>query len=267
MKVRKINGLFDDIDPFCELIEGLSINDFDIKVAKSTPKPDEAIDTKSAWKNSSISAAVYLILKPESTKELESLNVNDVKEYIFKYDSLRNVGIEEKVYYISDYIRHEVKFTGLRTKEKKKQKYLKVFNDFMEDFKSKTKDQIVKELIDLANERLERKLNNSNEKFEREHVDLYTDNRYENAWKTDWNEDENLKSLKSEKEKIAEQISKLEKELSDLSKKEKDVKIEIGMKSLEDEGKDLPQSVKDKIKEKFDSKDVWRHSGIRRRGF
>ena len=96
--------------------------------------------------------------------------------------------------------RVEFKFTGIRTRKKKIEKYDGIYDSFIKDIPRIT-EIFTNKLLDIINDYLKGQVSNINERYTRNHIELFTDDTYED-WEKEFNSSEELIKVQKEKEEL-----------------------------------------------------------------
>lgn len=251
MRLKKTKSLFSDGDPFIKIKEPFTVNDFDFKIFKPKTKITDDGDLKFSL-GKSFGGSVAILLKPEVVDYIKEFGLDPSQ--MFQVNDFFSRGKERLSLYKSIYS-DDVKFTGIRNKERKKRRYIKRFNSFKEDFDNKV-DGIISGLIDDANESLEYRVKENNKDYISGHMDIFTTPKYEHAWEKEFKKDPEITKLEEESNKIKNEIKKLESKLKSVEKKESKSKSEI-MKTKVKEF-DLPKELKEDILKKLNSGESWK---------
>jgi hypothetical protein len=256
MKIEKTESLFNNGKEYLTIVEGITQDDVIVKTSQSEKNVDRAVDAKYSF-DRSLWMSVYVVFKPETVEVLKSINPQ-----LLKCVKLSQAIREEKESYnMHETHRLEFKFTGIRTRKKKIEKYDGIYEAFIKDIPRLT-DLFTNKLLDIINDYLKGQVSDINEKYTRNHVELFTDDTYEYAWKEEFIGSEELVKAQKEKEDLAKQIAELNSKMTSLNSKITKVKCDITKKSLSEE--ELPSEVVDKINEKYTKGEAWRIYGTRR---
>jgi hypothetical protein len=258
MKIEKIESLFNNDKEYLTIVEGITQDDVIIKTSTS-PKKEEAVDSRYSFDRTNY-ASVYVVLKPEMVEVLKSINPGLLKCFGYS-DVMRE---EEKSYNLHDTQSFSFKFTGIRTREKKIEKYNKVYQAFLDNVPHVT-EILSTRLISKVNDYLKAQVEDINDKYVRNHVELFTSDTYEDAWTQEFTTNQELVKTQKEKKELAKQIVELNSKLSSLNNKITTTKCEITKNYLDKE--ELPTEVLDKINEKYDNDEAWKIYNRRRLGF
>jgi len=254
MNIKTSDSLFNNDREFLTILEGITKDDVMVK-SSITPKNEEVVDSKYSFDRTNW-ITVYVVLKPEIVEVLESLNPILLK--CFTYSGVMSEN--EKTYNLHETKRFDFKFTGIRTRKKKVEKYNDVYQNFL-DSKPRITEVLTTELLSKVNDYLKNTVEGVNEKYTRNHVELFTSDTYKKSWENDFNSNEELVNTIKEKEELAKQIKELNTKMSSLDKKITTIKCEITKDELSKE--ELPSEVVEKINEKYAKGEAWRIYGTR----
>lgn len=259
MNIEKTESLFTNDKEYLTIVEGITQDDVIVKTSHSEKNVDRAVDAKYSF-DRSLWMSVYVVLKPEIVETLESINPQ-----LLKAVKLSQILREEsECYNMHETHRVEFKFTGIRTRTKKIEKYDGIYDTFIQDIPRIT-EIFTNKLLDIINDYLEGQVSKINERYTKNHVELFTDDTYEDAWEKEFNGSEELIKVQKEKEELEKQIDELRSKMSSLNSKITNIKCDITKKSLIEE--ELPTEVVSKINEKYDDNEAWRIYSKRRFSF
>jgi len=250
MKIEKTESLFNNDKEYLTILEGITQDDVIVKTSNSEKNADRAVDSKYSF-DRSLWASVYVVLKPEIVETLKSINPQ-----LLKCTQLSQILREkEECYNRHETYRLEFKFTGIRTRKKKIEKYEGVYDTFIKDLPRVT-ELFTNNLLGIINEYLVGQVSYINETYTRNHIELFTDDTYEDAWKEEFTNNEELIKIQKEKEELSKEIAKLKEKMSCLNTQITNIKCEITKKSLSEE--ELPSEVVEKINNKYDNGEAWK---------
>ena len=169
MKIEKTESLFNNDKEYLTILEGITQDDVIVKTSNSEKNADRAVDSKYSF-DRSLWASVYVVLKPEIVETLKSINPQ-----LLKCTQLSQILREkEECYNRHETYRLEFKFTGIRTRKKKIEKYEGVYNTFIKDLPRVT-ELFTNNLLGNINEYLVGQASYINETYTRNHIELFTD--------------------------------------------------------------------------------------------
>ena len=259
MKIEKTESLFNNDKEYLTIVEGITRDDVVVKNSNSEKNVERAVDSKYSF-DRSLWMSVYVVLKPEIVETLKSINPQ-----LLKVAKLSQILREkEECYNMHETHRVEFKFTGIRTRKKKVEKYDGIYDDFIKDIPRLT-EIFTNKLLVIINDYLKHQVSDINERYIKNHVELFTDDTYEDAWKEEFSGSEELIKVQKEKEELAKQIAELNSKMSSLNSQITNIKCDITKKSLSEE--DLPTEVVSRINEKYDNNEAWRIYSKRRFSF
>ena len=177
MNIEKTESLFSNDKEYLTIVEGITKDDVIVKTSHSEKNVDRAVDAKYSF-DRSLWMSVYVVLKPEIVETLRSINPQLLKA-IKLSQILRE---ESECYNMHETHRVEFKFTGIRTRKKKIEKYDGIYDTFIQDIPRIT-EIFTNKLLDIINDYLEGQVSKINERYTKNHVELFTDDTYEDAWK------------------------------------------------------------------------------------
>ena len=259
MNIEKTESLFSNDKEYLTIVEGITQDDVIVKTSHSEKNVDRAVDAKYSF-DRSLWMSVYVVLKPEIVETLKSINPQLLKAVKLS-QILRE---KEECYNMHETHRVEFKFTGIRTRKKKIEKYDGIYDTFINDIPRIT-EIFTNRLLDTINDYLKGQVSNINERYVNNHVELYVSDKYEEAWEEDFNNNEELVKIKKQKEELAKQIAELNSKMSSLNSQITNIKCDITKKSLTEE--ELPTEVVEKINEKYNNNEAWRIYSKRRFSF
>ena len=127
MKIEKTESLF-YLQIELTIVEGITKDDVIVKTSNSKKDVNRAVDAKYSF-DRSLWMSVYVVLKPEIVETLKSINPQLLKA-VKLFQILR---AESECYNMHETHRIEFKFTGIRTRKKKIEKYDGVYDTFIQD--------------------------------------------------------------------------------------------------------------------------------------
>lgn len=259
MKIEKTESLFSNDKEYLTIVEGITQDDVIVKTSNSKKDVDRAVDSKYSF-DRSLWMSVYVVLKPEIVETLKSINPQLLKAVKLSQILREN----EECYNMHETHRVEFKFTGIRTRKKKIEKYEGIYDAFINDIPRIT-EIFTNKLLVIINDYLKHQVSDINERYTKNHVELFTDDTYEDAWKKEFTTSKELVEAQKEKEELAKQIAELNSKMSSLNSQITNIKCGITKKSLIEE--ELPTEVVDKINEKYDNDEAWKIYNKRRFSF
>ena len=171
---------------------------------------------------------------------------------------------KEKSYHLYETKSFDFKFTGIRTRERKIEKYNEIYQNFLDRLPS-LQEILSTQLIETVNDYLKSKVAVINDNYVKNHVDLFTSDTYEDAWTQEFTTNPELVKTQKEKKELAKQIAELNSKLSSLNNKITTTKCEVTKNYLDKE--ELPVEVVEKINEKYDEGKAWKIYNKRRFSF
>lgn len=258
MKLEKVKSLFSNGEPYIKIEEPFRIEDFDIVV--NEPKDRSESEELNFDLGRSFGGSVAILLKSEVVEYIKGveeslLNIFQYNDYFSKEEGDR-FGQYKSVY------SKDIKFTGLRGKERKRERYIKRFNDFSKKFNDNS-DNLINELISDVNERLKNRVSNLNDEYKNSHKELFTSTKYEHVWEDEFKSNERYDDIEKRQSEIEKQINELKSKMNSLKEEERELKVEISKEKV-DKYK-LPQDVKQEILDKLNSGEAWKEQS--RMGF
>jgi hypothetical protein len=250
MKIEKIESLFENGNKFLNVVEGITENDVVVKTYVSPNNCEKAVDSKYVLDRSN-QLTVYVTLKSETVDILKSANPDLIK--ICKYTNDCPGG--ENTYHVSQSKRFEFKFTGIRTRKNKMEKYERVYQEFLDSIPELTTNMISQLMTDL-NANLLNSVDVINRDYTTNHVSLFTSNTYEEAWTEEFSNNVEFVKAQEEKEELQKQIDELKAKVSLVNEEITSVKCKITKDFLDKE--ELPAQVVEKINQKYDKSEAWK---------
>lgn len=250
MKIEKTESLFNNDKEYLTIVEGITKDDVIVKTSNSEKNVDKAVDAKYSF-DRSLWMSIYVVLKPEIVEALKSINPQ-LLNCVRVGQIIRE---KEECYHMYESHRVNFKFTGIRTRKKKVEKYNGIYDTFIQDIPRVT-ELFTNKLLEVINEYLKGQVSKINENYTRNHIELFTSDSYENAWKEEFTKDEELVKIQKEKEDLSKEIAKLKEKMSSLNTQITNIKCDITKKSLNEE--ELPSEVVEKINDKYNNGEAWR---------